>query len=87
MILRKKVVSLLLIIILCLGMASGAEASEISETEKKAKELENQKKEAEGEKGSWGASEEWEGKWSWGIHHQDALFLSMQLSKSKRCFV
>ncbi len=52
MILRKKVVSLLLIIILCLGMASGAEASEISETEKKAKELENQKKEAEGEKES-----------------------------------
>lgn len=52
MILRKKVVSLLLIFILCLGMASGAEASEISETEKKAKELENQKKEAEGEKES-----------------------------------
>ena len=36
MILRKKVVSLLLIFILCLGMASGAEASEISETEKNA---------------------------------------------------
>lgn len=52
MILRRKVVSLLLIFILCLGTASAAEASEISETEKKAEELEKQKKAAEGEKES-----------------------------------
>ena len=40
MILRKKIVSLLMVFILCLGMAVNADASEISETEKKAKELE-----------------------------------------------
>lgn len=52
MILRKKVFSLLLVFILCFGMAVNADASEISETEKKAKELEDQKKAAEGEKES-----------------------------------
>ena len=52
MILRKKIVSLLMVFILCLGMAVNADASEISETEKKAKELEEQKKAAEGEKES-----------------------------------
>ena len=50
MILRKKIASLLLVSVLCLGMAANADASEISETEKKAEELENQKKAAEGEK-------------------------------------
>ena len=52
MILRKRVVSLLLVSALCLSMTVIADASEISETEKKAKELENQKKETEGEKES-----------------------------------
>ncbi len=52
MILRKKVVSILLVFMLCFGMAVSADASEISETEKKAKELEDQKKAAEGEKES-----------------------------------
>lgn len=52
MILRKKIASLLLVSVLCLGMAANADASEISETEKKAQELENQKKAAEGEKAS-----------------------------------
>ena len=52
MILRKKIASLLLVSVLCLGMAANADASEISETEKKAEELENQKKAAEGEKAS-----------------------------------
>ena len=52
MILRKKIASLLLVCVLCLGMAANADASEISETEKKAEELENQKKAAEGEKAS-----------------------------------
>lgn len=52
MILRKKIASLLLVSLLCLGMAANADASEISETEKKAEELENQKKAAEGEKAS-----------------------------------
>ena len=41
MILRKKIASLLLVSVLCLGMAANADASEISETEKKAEELEN----------------------------------------------
>ena len=52
MILRKKIASLLLVSVLCLGIAANADASEISETEKKAEELENQKKAAEGEKAS-----------------------------------
>ncbi len=52
MILRKKIASLLLVSVLCVGMAANADASEISETEKKAEELENQKKAAEGEKAS-----------------------------------
>ena len=52
MILRKKIVRLLMVFILCLGMVVNADASEISETEKKAKELEEQKKAAEGEKES-----------------------------------
>ncbi len=52
MILRKKIASLLLVSVLCLGMAANADASEISETEKRAEELENQKKAAEGEKAS-----------------------------------
>ncbi len=52
MILRKKAAGLLLVSVLCLGTAVNADASEISETEKKAEELENQKKAAEGEKAS-----------------------------------
>lgn len=52
MILRKKIVSLLTVSVLCLLLAANADASEISETEKKAEELENQKKAAEGEKAS-----------------------------------
>ncbi len=52
MILRKKVAGLLAVSMLCLGMPANVDASEISETEKKAEELENQKKAAEGEKAS-----------------------------------
>ncbi len=52
MILRKKAAGLLMVLALCLGTAVHADASEISETEKKAEELENQKKAAEGEKAS-----------------------------------
>ncbi len=52
MILRKKVAGLLAVSMLCLGMPVNVDASEISETEKKAEELENQKKAAEGEKAS-----------------------------------
>lgn len=50
MILRRKAVSLLLILVLCLGLASQASASEISETEKEAEELERKKEAAEEEK-------------------------------------
>ena len=52
MILRKKAAGLLMVLALCLGTAVHSDASEISETEKKAEELENQKKAAEGEKAS-----------------------------------
>ncbi len=52
MIFRKKAAGLLMVLALCLGTAVHADASEISETEKKAEELENQKKAAEGEKAS-----------------------------------
>ncbi|MDE6938952.1 MAG: peptidase M23, partial [Lachnospiraceae bacterium] len=52
MILRRKIVSLLLVTALCMGMVVNAHASEISETEKKAEELEQKKQEAEGEKQS-----------------------------------
>ena len=52
MILRKKAAGLLMALALCLGTAVHADASEISETEKKAEELEKQKKAAEGEKAS-----------------------------------
>ena len=44
MILRRKAVSLLLILVLCLGTAVRADASEISETEKEAEELPRKKK-------------------------------------------
>lgn len=50
MILRRKAVSLLLILVLCLGTAMRADASEISETEKEAEELERKKQAAEEEK-------------------------------------
>ncbi len=50
MILRRKAVSLLLILVLCLGTAMRADASEISETEKEAEELEQKKQAAEEEK-------------------------------------
>ena len=50
MILRRKAVSLLLILVLCLGTAVRADASEISETEKEAEELERKKQAAEEEK-------------------------------------
>ena len=50
MILRRKAVSLLLILVLCLGTAVRADASEISETEKEAEELEQKKQAAEEEK-------------------------------------
>lgn len=50
MILRRKAVSLLLILVLCLGTAMRANASEISETEKEAEELERKKQAAEEEK-------------------------------------
>lgn len=49
---KKKLVSLLLVMTLCLGMAVQAEAAGIDEAKKKAEELENQKKEAEAEKES-----------------------------------
>ena len=52
MILRKKIAAFLAVSMLCLGMTVNVNASEISETEKKAEELENQKKAAEGEKAS-----------------------------------
>ena len=52
MILRRKIVSLLLVTALCMGMVVNAHASEISETEKQAEELEQKKQEAEGEKQS-----------------------------------
>lgn len=50
MILRRKWISLLLVLTLCMGMAVSADASEISETQKKAEELEQKKQNAEGEK-------------------------------------
>lgn len=50
MILRKKAVSLLLVLVLCLGMSVHADASEISETEKEAEALEEKKHTAEEEK-------------------------------------
>ena len=52
MIRRKKALSFLLVLVLCLGMAIQANATEISETQKKAEELETQKKDAEKEKQS-----------------------------------
>lgn len=52
MILRKKIAAFLAVSMLCLGMTVNVNASEISETEKKAEELENQKKASEGEKAS-----------------------------------
>ena len=52
MIRRKKALSFLLVLVLCLGMAIQANATEISETQKKAEELEKKKKDAEKEKQS-----------------------------------
>lgn len=49
---RKKVISLLLVLTLCFGMAVPAEASEISDAKKKTEELEKQKQTAESEKKS-----------------------------------
>ena len=46
MIRRKKALSFLLVLVLCLGMAIQANATEISETQKKAEELEKKKKDA-----------------------------------------
>lgn len=50
MILRKRVISLLLIMAFCLGMAAQVQASEIDQTQKQAEELEKKKKDAENEK-------------------------------------
>ena len=52
MIRRKKALSFLLVLVLCLGMAIQANATEICETQKKAEELEKKKKDAEKEKQS-----------------------------------
>ncbi len=52
MLLRKRSVSLLLVLVLCLGMVQQANASEIDETQKKADELEKKKQTAENEKNS-----------------------------------
>lgn len=48
----KKLLSILLIFVLCMGMAVQAEASEISDVKKKGEELKSQKAEAEAEKQS-----------------------------------
>ena len=48
----KRLISLLLILTLCLGMATTARATEIDDTKKKAEELEKKKKDAENEKAS-----------------------------------
>ena len=47
MILRKRIISLLLIIALCFGMTVQAQASEIDQTQKQAEDLEKKKKDAE----------------------------------------
>ncbi len=52
MILRKRIISLLLMIALCFGMTVQAQASEIDQTQKQAEELEKKKKDAENEKNS-----------------------------------
>ena len=52
MILRKRIISLLLIIALCFGMTVQAQASEIDQTQKQAEDLEKKKKDAENEKNS-----------------------------------
>lgn len=49
---EKKIISLLLVGVLCFGMAFTSQASSISETKKKAEKLEEQKKQAEAEKKS-----------------------------------
>ena len=48
----KKLLSILLVFVLCMGMAVQAEASEISDVKKKGEELKSQKAEAEAEKKS-----------------------------------
>lgn len=52
MIQGKKIVSILLIMVLCLGLTLQVQASGISETEEKVEELEKQKSEAEAQKNS-----------------------------------
>lgn len=49
---KKRVISLILVLMLCMGMTMQVEASKISDAKEKAKELESQKKEAEAEKAS-----------------------------------
>ncbi len=50
MILRRKMISLLLVLTLCMGMVISADASGISDTQKKTEELEQKKQSAEEEK-------------------------------------
>lgn len=52
MILRKRVISLVLVMTMCLGLAVQVQASELNETKKKASELEDKKEEAENERAS-----------------------------------
>ena len=52
MIRGKRLISLLLTLMLCLGLAIQANAADLSDTKKKAQELEEKKKAAEGEKAS-----------------------------------
>ena len=52
MIRGKRLISLLLALMLCLGLAIQANAADLSDTKKKAQELEEKKKAAEGEKAS-----------------------------------
>ncbi|WP_346662594.1 peptidoglycan DD-metalloendopeptidase family protein [uncultured Merdimonas sp.] len=52
MIHRKRIISLVLTAVMCLGLGLQVNASEISETKEKAAQLENQKKAAENEKNS-----------------------------------
>ena len=52
MIRGKRLISLLLTLMLCLGLAIQVNAADLSDTKKKAQELEEKKKAAEGEKAS-----------------------------------
>lgn len=52
MMLKKRIISLVLTLVMCLGVAIQADASELNETKEKASQLESKKKAAESEKAS-----------------------------------